>query len=268
VRAAVRSVGADRRGARAVLALPHPLHLFEFLTRSGHYHVGLAPAEAEPLSRAMDRLISACLGRLARGSRVLDVGSGLGGTVALLEKAGFRAVGIDPDWRAVAYAAARSPAGAEHRLGTLEDVSDGPFDAVLLTEVLQHHRDLMPLLARSFALLSPGGFLLVHDPVLLVDVPWERVPYHRSGALAECAARAGFEVCERRDLSAEIRPTFALLGELFEARRAELLSAFAGRAGVEAQLDELAQHVQVLERGFADGYLAYERTWLRVPPAA
>src|SRR5512145_1008403 len=103
MRAAVRSVGGDR-SAMVILALPHPLHLFEFLTRSGHYHMGLAPAEGEPLSRAMDRLISVCLARLAPGSRVLDVGSGLGGTVTLLAQAGFRAVGVDPDWRAVAYA--------------------------------------------------------------------------------------------------------------------------------------------------------------------
>jgi SAM-dependent methyltransferase len=244
------------------------VHLFEFLTRSGHYHMGLAPAEGELLSSAMDRLLSECFRGLRPGGRVLDVGAGLGGTVALLARAGFRAVGVDPDPRAVAYACARAPAGAELRCGLLADVADGPYDALLLTEVLQHHRELDPLLACCRALLAPGGYVIVHDPALRVEASWDDVPYHRAGALTAAAARAGFEVRERRDLTAEILPTFGLLAELFRARRAEVLAAFAGRAGVAQELDELARHAGHLEQGFAAGHLAYERTWLEVPHRA
>ena len=117
--------------------------------------MGFAPAEGELLSHAMDRLLSDCFRELRPGGRVLDVGAGLGGTVALLARAGFRAVGVDPDPRAVSYARARAPAGAELRCGLLSDVADGPFDALFLTEVLQHYRELDPLLARCRALLAP-----------------------------------------------------------------------------------------------------------------
>lgn len=225
----------------------------------------LAPAEGELLSLGMDRLLSECFPKLRPGGRVLDVGAGLGGTVALLARAGFRAVGVDPDPRAVAYARARALAGTELRCGLLADVADGPYDALFLTEVLQHYRELDPLLARCRALLANGGFVIVHDPALRVEARWEDVPYHRAGALAAAAARAGFEVRERRDLTAEILPTFGVLAELFGARRADVLAAFAGRPRVDQELDELACHAGHLERGFTAGYLAYERTWLAVP---
>jgi SAM-dependent methyltransferase len=240
------------------------VHLFEFLIQSGHYHVGLAPAAGEPLSRAMDRLVSECFGKLRPSGRVLDVGAGLGGTVALLARAGFHAVGVDPDSLAVAYARARAPASAELRCGLLSEVSDGPYDALLLTEVLQYHRELDPFLGRCRALLAPGGCVIVHDAALRVEANWDAVPYHQAGALAAAAARAGFEVREQRDLTPEILPTFGLLAELFRARRADVLAAFAGRAEVDRELDELARHAGHLERGFSAGQLVYERTSLTV----
>jgi len=227
--------------------------------------MGLAPANGELLSHAMDRLLSDCFAGLPPGGRVLDVGAGLGGTVALLARAGFRAVGVDPDPQAVSYARARAPAGAELRCGLLTDVADGPYDALFLTEVLQHHRELDPLLACCRALIAPGGSVIVHDPALQVEARWDDVPYHRAGALAAAAARAGFDVGERRDLTAEVFPTFRVLDELFRTRRAEVLAAFPGRADVALQLDELACHAGHLERGFAAGHLVYERTWLAVP---
>ena len=230
--------------------------------------MGFAPAEGELLSHAMDRLLSDCFRELRPGGRVLDVGAGLGGTVALLARAGFRAVGVDPDPRAVSYARARAPAGAELRCGLLSDVADGPFDALFLTEVLQHYRELDPLLARCRALLAPGGHVIVHDPALLVEARWDDVPYHRAGALAAAAARAGFEVRERRDLTVEILPTFRVLDGLFRARRADVLAAFSGRPSVALELDELTRHAGHLEGGFAAGYLVYERTWLAVPRRA
>ena len=262
---------AERRLSTVELALdglPHPQNLFEFVTGSGHYHLGLVESPDDTAAAAADRLLLRAFPQLPSGGRILDVGAGLGGALGLLEGAGFRPLGLEPDAALVDYA--RSRLGPEARLlpRRLEDLVEleEDLDGLLLTEVLQHFRDLDALLSRCRDLLRPGGVVVVHDPELHERVRWEQVPYHPADALAAAARRAGFDPVERVDLSPQVAPSLPLLREAVARARIPLLQRFAGRPAIAAEVDELLAQLAHLEAGFAQGHLSYRRTVLRRPP--
>jgi 2-polyprenyl-3-methyl-5-hydroxy-6-metoxy-1,4-benzoquinol methylase len=113
--------------------------------------------------------------RAARGGRVLDVGTGGGDLPRRVrrwaERDGLRveAVGIDPDPRAIAFAAERGePAGVRFvQAGTRELRDAGErFDVVLSNHVLHHLDDaaLGALLSDSERLVAAGG-VAVHGDI-------------------------------------------------------------------------------------------------------
>ncbi|NYD67916.1 class I SAM-dependent methyltransferase [Agromyces atrinae] len=109
-----------------------------------------------------------------RPSRLLDIGAG-GADVprALLAWAArdgllLRAVAVDPDPRAYAWASARPTTGLQvSRAHSSELVADGErFDVVISNHVLHHLDDaeLSTVLADSEELLTPGG-IAVHSDI-------------------------------------------------------------------------------------------------------
>ncbi|MGE5284254.1 MAG: class I SAM-dependent methyltransferase, partial [Actinomycetota bacterium] len=95
--------------------------------------------------------------------RLLDVGCGFGGFVALMRDRGWDAEGVDPSPVTVAAASAK---GIPVRLGTLGEFSrpGAAYRAITMFYVLEHLFDPMSALRRVFALLEPGGVLLVRVP--------------------------------------------------------------------------------------------------------
>jgi SAM-dependent methyltransferase len=108
-----------------------------------------------------DRLCAAWNG--SRRPRLLDVGCGFGGFVALMRERGWDAEGVDPS-PSVVEAAARK--GRRIRLGTLEKLpmDQGLYDAVTMFYVLEHLPDPMGALRKVFDMLVPGGMLVVRVP--------------------------------------------------------------------------------------------------------
>jgi SAM-dependent methyltransferase len=138
---------------------------------------------------------------------LLDVGCGNGEFLRLASAAGFACEGID-----VSEAAAQLCRSKGLRVSAGDFLSqpfDSPFHLVTMWDVLEHLREPFEFVARAFALLRPGGTLVLKIPspgqlvfrflhVLpgrggaLLSAP-AHVQYFNEGSLAELLRRAGFE---------------------------------------------------------------------------
>jgi SAM-dependent methyltransferase len=162
-------------------------------------------------------------------SRVLDVGSGIGGPARYLaESLGCKVVGIDLTVEycrlAEALTARAGLAGnVEFRAANALDLpfGDGEFDRVWTQHVAMNIADRPRLYREMARVLKPGGKLALYDAVAipgaepLFPVPWARDP-STSFLLDADATRAvlessGFTVRVWRDVSAEARQWFAAL---------------------------------------------------------
>jgi SAM-dependent methyltransferase len=176
--------------------------------------------------------------------RLLDVGCGYGGFVSLMRGRGWDAEGVDPSPVTVDAASAK---GIPVRLGTLDGFSRSvpPYQAITMFYVLEHLFDPMSALRKVFALLEPGGVLLVRvpdttpivrllSPVGLGDGLYDP-PFHlfdfSPGVLARMLAEAGF--CKirtfpgRNTIPPRIGPRLATM--LFGALARGLFAATGGR---------------------------------------
>lgn len=94
--------------------------------------------------------------------RLLDIGAGSGILVEAALRAGYRAEGIDPCAWLCQQAAQR---GLTVHQGILPHPSvAGPFDVVVLMDVIEHVTDPLSLLEQAAALLHPEGVGLVITP--------------------------------------------------------------------------------------------------------
>lgn len=106
------------------------------------------------------------------GRRLLDVGAAYGLLLKVAREEGWDASGVEiaPD---CALEAARI-SGASVACGNFLDVPlQGPYDVIVMLDVIEHLRDPGAAVARAFELLSPGGLLVVETGDL--HAPWSRL---------------------------------------------------------------------------------------------
>ncbi|MGE0448223.1 MAG: class I SAM-dependent methyltransferase [Vicinamibacterales bacterium] len=143
-------------------------------------------------SAALDRLLAADLDpanrrrlRVAlewlnpkRTDRVLDCGCGLGWSLVVMGAAcPCRLVGIDVDPRRLAHAAevcGRTTPLAAASAAALP-FPDGSFDAVLITEVLEHIEDDRRALREVVRIVKPGGLVAITVPNVRYPFWWDPV---------------------------------------------------------------------------------------------
>lgn len=96
--------------------------------------------------------------------RVLEVGSGHGGFLALLKHIGFDVCGMELSPWVVEYA--KNTFQVPMHLGPVEKVNfaDKKFDVIVLMDVLKHLPNPMDTLKQFIDLLSEDGFLLIQTP--------------------------------------------------------------------------------------------------------
>jgi SAM-dependent methyltransferase len=159
------------------------------------------------------RILEALGARIRTPSRtLLDVGSHAGRFLQLARDAGWRAEGTEINARTAAHAAARTGA-IVHRLRAEQVLEIGRrFDAITLTDVLEHIPRPLDLLSTLRAALGAGGWISVKvpcGPAQLLKETWRarvsrgyratiadnlvHVSHFSPGALRLALARAGFD---------------------------------------------------------------------------
>ena len=103
--------------------------------------------------------------RYVRTGKILDVGTASGFFLEVARDAGFEPFGIELSEYSGAIAARKF--GGDHiHIGTLETAPfpPGTFDAVAMSDLLEHVTDPIGVLRLANTLLKPGGFLLIMTP--------------------------------------------------------------------------------------------------------
>ncbi|AQA21782.1 demethylrebeccamycin-D-glucose O-methyltransferase [Rhodococcus sp. MTM3W5.2] len=242
-------------------------------------HYGVFDEAHEPLPSATQRLtmLMAAAAEFRSGDRFLDVGCGVGtSTRWAVRQHGLVGVGISTSAHGVTRARAKAAAAGlsesltfEIRDGMHNEFADESFDRVWALESSHLMRDRAGLLRECGRVLRRAGRFTLCDIMLVQPVTFQLVRSLRAefGLLsrvfgdarmetldtyAELAAAAGLEVDLRRDLSAQVRPTFSRWRANGLAHRAEV-SALIGQGSWQEFVDSCG----VLEQMWDQGILGY-----------
>lgn len=240
------------------------------LEKAGKDLARLTPQDLAPVDEFHVRGRAATL-ELAKAAgldankRVLDVGSGIGGTSRCLAKEfGCRVSGIDLTDEYCRVAAMLS---AKIGLANLVDFrqgdatrmpfEDGSFDVVWTEHVAMNIADKPRLYREMHRVLKPGGTLAIYDilagpagPVLF-PVPWARTPETSflvsPEELRKLLQEAGFQVAEWSDTTDAARAWFVAVAEKI---RKEGLPPLGFHLLVGAEFAAMAQNQRLnLEQG-------------------
>jgi SAM-dependent methyltransferase len=191
------------------------------------------------------------------GSRVLEVGCGLGDLLASLSAS--HAVGIDVSPRMIELARERHP-DLDLRVSDVEHdaLPEGPFDFIVFSDAIGHLDDIERALSRVRPLLARGGRVVVNyynflwEPVLELGemlglkTPWPDQNWLSMTDIANLLHLAGFEVVRRgTDVLLPLRvPMVAALANRVAAhlplvREAALVCHFVARAVQEHAVEPL-----------------------------
>jgi len=175
---------------------------YERASKYEHALSGGAPAVGD-LARfaVVAREVASVLGR--KESRIAEVGCSTGGLLHLLKtQHGFANVsGVDPS--PACARAARELYGIHVETGTLEAVARvGPFDAIILQQVMEHVVDLEGAIKTLTAALTPTGHLFIEVPDVarfnddhtppFQQFSVEHVNFFSSASLSNLLARRGY----------------------------------------------------------------------------
>jgi|ERR1041385_4952846 cyclopropane fatty-acyl-phospholipid synthase-like methyltransferase len=204
-----------------------------------YLHYGLFADANESLAEAQERSTSMLLERLPKPpARLLDVGTGVGTTLARLTSLGYDALGITPDEKQIALL---DPAlNARHI--AFEHLGAEHFDTVIFQESSQY--------IDSQRLFSKAAELTNHIVVLDEFTIANDGTLHRLDAFLAAASAHGFAKSEELDLTAQAAPTITYVTSLIDKHRNALQSdlSITGEQITEL-VDSGARYAESYRRG-------------------
>lgn len=132
--------------------------------------------EAAYKDRIFRRVLQLLETRVPHGKRrLLDVGTHAGRFLHLARGAGWTAEGVEVNTRTATYAAERTGVRVFQVNAAELDAIGGAYDAVTLTDVLEHVPNPVDLLLRIRTIVAAGGWIAVKVPCGPVQLLKERV---------------------------------------------------------------------------------------------
>jgi 2-polyprenyl-3-methyl-5-hydroxy-6-metoxy-1,4-benzoquinol methylase len=145
--------------------------------------------------------------------RLLDIGCGPGFFLATAAKRGWNAHGIEPSRQAAAHARGLGPAITEGLFNKESAAALGRFDAVSLTNVLEHVPNPIAILEMAIGMIDSGGIICVGVPndfsplqiaargAMNTGDWWVAPPHHLNyfdfDSLSALMTRLGLKIAER-----------------------------------------------------------------------
>jgi hypothetical protein len=242
-------------------AFAFPLNVYARLLelregRVDYLHFGVFESPDEPVHQAQQRASELMWAALPPPCRLLEVGTGLGTTLARLRMSGYSAIGITPDGAQIEAAHERHDGSVAIVPSRLEDFDRdaGQWQALLFQESAQYIRPVALFEAADRLLHDGPSTLVVTDEFALDRRDDTHHGLHALNAFCALAARRGWTLTKRTDLSQQARPTldYLLRGLAeFGPRLAADLNVKPG------QLAELAVALRRYQRLYAEGIYGY-----------
>jgi hypothetical protein len=218
-------------------------------------HYGLFENEDESLPRAQQRSTDLLVTHLPPApARLLEVGIGIGTTLARLTRDGYDIEGITPDASQIATAKERYGDGVRATCASFETfVSSSQYDCVFFQESSQYIES-GALFAKAAQLT---GEVIVLDEFSLQET---QTHLHSLAAFKNAAAANGFSVVRETDLSAQAAPTVNYFTKRLPSWRARLVDEL--RITGE-QVDELIRSGDEYRQRYREGVYGYRMLKLR-----
>lgn len=247
--------------APATAGFAFPLNVYARLLelregRVDYLHFGVFESPDEAVQQAQQRASDLMWNALPGPCRLLEVGTGLGTTLARLRAAGYAAIGITPDGAQIQAAHERHDGAVSIEAARLEDFAHdaGRWQALLFQESAQYISPVSIFDAADRLLHDGPSTLVVMDEFALDRRDDTHHGLHSLGAFCALAARRGWTVAKRVDLSQQVRPTLDYLLQGL----ADFGPRIAGDLKLPpGQLAELAAALRRYRQLYAEGVYGY-----------
>ena len=249
-------------------AFTFPLNVYARLLelregRVDYLHYGVFQFPDEPVPVAQQRASDLMQEVLPRPCRLLEVGIGLGTTLARLRAMGYDACGITPDMAQIQAARERHGDTLPVVPSRLEDFDRdaGQWQALLFQESAQYIPPVALFEAADRLLHDGPSTIVVTDEFALDRREDAHQGLHALGAFCALAVRRGWTLTKRVDLSQQVRPTLDyLLRGISDS--GDRLAAGLGltRERISGLAESLRRYQQLYEEGvFGYALLRFDR---------
>lgn len=229
----------------------YPLNVFMHVLMheeggASYLHYGLFERPGESIAAAQARSTKLLLEKLPKApASLLEVGVGLGTTLALLTRLGYDAIGITPDEKQIAMVRDRYRDSVRVEHVALEHFAPRPFDVVVFQESSQY--------IDARALFAKCAQMTAHV-VVLDEFAVGEGTLHRLDDFLAAATESGFRKVEEIDLSPRAAPTIDYFMQRFERFRSMLI---ADIGITNEQVDELIASGHNYRRLYDNGTYVY-----------